>query len=253
MSLYKQYIDYITTFINLDKNEWTFKSNPNYTYMLEHVDVNQGNEYLFNIKNKFNEFYNNNKQYLIDLSNKNDLYGKTIKYNIESFNTCSPTNLRYILHSLLILTYINECGLKDMDLIEIGGGYGGLCFYINKLSKLFNININSYTIFDLPEALSLQSKYLNALDINNINFCGINNINNIKNNSFLISNYAFSEISLDLQKEYTNKLLNPYVSHGFIAWNNIDVYNLIDNKKIVKEIEYPLTGKKNFYVRFEPL
>ena len=125
---------------------------------------------------------------------------------------------------------MNDCMLNNIDIIEIGGGYGGLCFFINKLANLFNINVNTYTIFDLPEALQLQKKYLtDELNVINLNFAEINNFTNIKENSFLVSTYAFSEIPLDLQKDYTNKILNPYTSHGFLAWNFIDIYPFIDN------------------------
>ena len=109
------------------------------------------------------------------------------------------------------------------------------------------------------EPLLLQKKYLEKLNVNTmttINYYNVNNINHIQNlklNSFLISTYAFSEIPLELQKEYTNKVLNIYVSHGFIAWNNIDIYNFIENKNITSEREFPLTGNKNYYVKFNPL
>jgi hypothetical protein len=255
MSVYKEYTDYIETFIdlNLDNTEWVFKSHPKYIYMLEHVTQEDGNKYLFEISNRFKTVYNENKDYLIELCNTNDLYGKPNQYLFEGFTKCSPTNLRYILHSLLLLTYMNECMINTIDIIEIGGGYGGLCFFINKLSKLFNITINTYTIFDLDEPLKLQRKYLEIFNINNLTFTNINNFNDLKENSFLVSTYAFSEIPFNLQVEYTNKILNPYISHGFIAWNHIDVYKFIDNKIITEEIEFPLTGKFNKYVRFKPL
>ena len=262
MSIYKQYTDCIKTFIDLDKNDWTFKSNPNYTYMLEHVDAIQGNNYLNEIANKFSVLYTENKNYLIELCHRNDLYGNCKKNSFENFTTCSPTNLRYILHSLLILTYAKECNLYTLDVVEIGGGYGGLCFYINNIAKLFNININTYTIFDLEEPLLLQNKYLDALNINDtctdtgtgtkMNYFTIENFENINQNSFLISNYAFSEIPIDIQKEYTDKLLNPYISYGFITWNEIDLYKFIDNKIVSIEREFPLTGPNNYYVKFKP-
>jgi hypothetical protein len=257
MCEYNNYTNYIKSFVGSNIEEWTFKSNGNYTSILEHVSIDQGNAYLNEIINRFNSFYNENKEYLIELSHINDYYGNTTKSIITDFTNCSPTNIRYILHSLLILTYMNECMLTDIDIIEIGGGYGGLCFFIKKLSGLFNINIISYTIFDLPEPLMLQNKYLKVLKIENVNFAEINNFNNIKENSFLISNYAFSEIPLELQKEYTDKLLNPYVSHGFLTWNWIDMYKFIDNKNIISEIEFPKTSTTatptNYYVRFKPI
>jgi hypothetical protein len=147
---------------------------------------------------------------------------------------------------------MNECNLNNIDVIEIGGGYGGLCFFLYKLSHLFNIHINSYSIFDLQEPLLLQKKYLENINVNGVHFTTMDDLENIKKNSFLISNYAYSEISLDLQKKYTEKLLNPYVSHGFLTWNFIEPYHFIENKMIKTEKEYPSTGD-NFYIWFTPL
>ena len=149
---------------------------------------------------------------------------------------------------------MDENNLNNVDIIEIGGGYGGLCFFINKLASLFDITISTYTIFDLPEPLMLQKKYLEALNCNiNLNFAELDNFSGIKENSFLVSTYAFSEIPLEIQKEYTKKILNPYVSHGFIAWNSIDFYNFIDNCTISKEIEFPYYNDKNYFIKFKPV
>jgi hypothetical protein len=142
--------------------------------------------------------------------------------------------------------------LNNVNIIEIGGGYGGLCFFIEKLAHLFNIKINTYTLFDLLEPSNLQKKYLDKLNIDNINCFQIDSFANLKNDSFLISNYAFSELSMDLQKEYSEKIFNKYTTYGFLAWNGIPVYDFIDNKIITKEQEYPLTGNNNFYVTFKP-
>ncbi len=57
----------------------------------------------------------------------------------KNFTGCSPTNLRYILHGLLILSYIKTIGLTSTNIVEIGGGYDGLCFYIYNMAKLFDI------------------------------------------------------------------------------------------------------------------
>lgn len=248
--MYDEYTDYIKQFIDNEISQWNFKSNTRYSAILEHISKNQGDDYLFEITKRFGYFYNTHKNLLIDLCKINDSCGVPTKYDFLHFSDCSPTNLRYILHSLLILTYINECNLNNIDIIEIGGGYGGLCFFIFKLSHLFNIQIKSYSIFDLKEPLLLQEKYLENINIKNVNFMTLDNLQNINQNSFLISNYAYSEISLDLQNKYTEKLLNPFVSHGFLTWNFIELYPFIENKTITKEIEYPLTGNGNLYIRF---
>ena len=112
-----------------------------------------------------------------------------------------------------------------------------------------NIEIKTYTIFDLPEPMLLQKKYLRLHNIN-INTINIYDDLFVNKNSFLISNYAYSEISLDLQNLYTQKLINPYISHGFLTWNAIEFYNFSDNKNFIKEKEYPCTGTYNYYIYF---
>jgi len=249
--MYNNYLECIKTNLNLSEYELNFKSNTSYTDILEHVSHEQSEQYLTIIMNIFYNLYTSNKDYLITLCHENDLYGKPNKTTLNNFTECSPTNLRYILHSFLILNYINSISLNNLNIIEIGGGYGGLCFFINNIAHLFNVKINTYTIFDLEEASLLQKKYIkNIYKKDNVKFYQIDNFENLSNNSFLISNYAFSEISMSLQEEYTTKILNPYVSYGFLVWNNIPVYNFIENKVITKEEEFPLTASNNYYVRF---
>ena len=251
--MYKQYQEIIKSQLTLHPKEWNFKGNDTYRQILEHVSVSQGEQYLNAIKRKFKNFYQTNYNTLNILCNINDKYGKTTKHKYNNFTSCSPTNLRYILHSLLILEDMKKYNLNNIDIIEIGGGYGGLCFFIHNLAPLYGINISSYSIFDLPEASILQEKYLNSLNIKNTQYCQLDNFNNLKHNSFLISNYAFSEISKDLQSEYIHKIINPYTRFGFLTWNFIPLYIFINNSIIEKQTEYPKTGgENNFYIRFYP-
>lgn len=182
--MYSNYVNYIQSFIDNDVKSWSFKSNPTYNIVLEHVSHHDGERYLFEIISRFTDIYLINKTKFIDLSILNDSCGCPNKYNISNFTHCSPTNLRYILHSLLILSTMSEYNLNEIDIVEIGGGYGGLCFFIYNLAYLFNITIKSYTFFDLNEPLILQKKYLEQLNITNVNFMNIDNIENIQMNSF---------------------------------------------------------------------
>jgi hypothetical protein len=115
--------------------------------------------------------------------------------------------------------------LNNLNIIEIGGGYGGLAFYIKNIAPLFGVKVSSYTIFDLPAATMLQKKYLAAHGMD-VQVAVLDSVESaqLHKNSFLISNYAFSEIEMNLQNQYTEKVLNPYVSHGFLAWNMIQIY-----------------------------
>jgi len=228
---YNGYTESIVKNLLLNEHEWYFKSDPLYKYVLEHVDKSTGDRYLNEIMIRYNKLFIENKELLIELCNENDKYGKTIKEDFPNFIFCSPTNLRYILHSFLILEYMQNKELNNLNIVEIGGGYGGLCFFINKLSKLFNIVIKSYTIFDLLEASQLQEKYLKKLNISNVKFFQLDNFKELNADSFLISNYAFSEISLDIQKKYIEKVLLPFISRGFLCWNHNPLYQFV-NKKI---------------------
>ena len=232
MSIYTKYESVCNENYILECNEWNFKSNDSYNVVLEHVNKEQANLYLKQIITEFTDIYNNNKSTLIDICNRNDLYGNTIKQNFDNFTSCSPSNLRYIYQSFKILNYINSLGLNNIDFIEIGGGYGGLCFFINKLSVLFNVNIKSYTIFDLLYPSLLTKKYLSNLGIENTKHYQLNNFQNISKNSFLISSYAFSELNEDIRLEYKEKIIDPYTIHGFMAWNAIPVYSFKMNADI---------------------
>lgn len=252
---YNRYIKSIKPNLNLEPEEWYFKSDNNYTYMLEHSDQKMGDIYLNRIISDFPELYETNKQLLISLCHQNDLYGKTIKYLYNDFTECSPTNLRYILNSFQILKYINSNNLSNLNIIEIGGGYGGLAFYILKISPIFDIEVKTYSIFDLFEASQLQKRYLHALKVNNFQCLQIDNHQNLETNSFLISNFAYSEIPSELQKQYTEKIINPFTSHGFLTWNHSKVHEFVKDKHIsIKKEKPPLantvTNELNFYTQF---
>ncbi len=250
MSIYSEYTQYIKEFIDTDSLQWTFKSHPTYTYVLEHVNYYQGCEYIYEIKKRFSSFFEEHKEFLIDLSKRNDRIGSPNKFYFEDFTDCSPTNLRYIFHSLLILSYMKELYIIESDIVEIGGGYGGLCFFMKNLCKFFDVKLISYTIFDLPEPLRLQQKFLSTQNIYDIQYNDLYNFSNLRPNSFLISCYAFSEIDMEIQKDYTERVLNPFISHGFLTWNHIPLYKFIENKSILSEREYPSTAEYNYYVRF---
>jgi len=248
---YSPYLEVIKQQLTLIPEDWNFKNDLNYTLILEHVSYELGNNYLNIIKKEFLKFYESNFDILKNICDLNDKYGKTNKYQMGDFMICSPTNMRYLAQTLLILEDMKKYNLNNVDIIEIGGGYGGLCFFIHSIAPLYEININSYTIFDLLEASLLQEKYLNALKIDNVQFYQIDNFKNLKNNSFLISNYAFSELSKDIRIEYTEKIINPYTKFGFLLWNFIPVYNFVENSIIEENRKYTELGG-DCYVRYYP-
>lgn len=114
-------------------------------------------------------------------------------------------------------------------------------------------------------ASKLQQKYLDYFNVQNVKYYQLDNIDTLNNNSFLISNYAFSEISMDIQIQYIDNVIEPFVKNGFILWNHMPLYQFINKKlnieiakrvpleKIIKETEMPslnnfVFSKDNDYV-----
>ena len=246
MSIETPYIRFTNYLNNNIENIYEFKSNIDFTDILEHVSYEQGLEYLRHIRNT-NKI---NDEDIISYCSLNDKIGGGNKYDYNFIKT-SPTNLRYILHSHLILTHINTLNLQSVKLVEVGCGYGGLCLAINYFSKLYNINIESYKLVDLPVVSKLQQAYLqnHILNFSPEYYSAFNYGADIQNSNdyFLISNYCFSEISKDNQIQYIKNLF-PKIQHGFMAWNCIPLYYFGFN--YTDEIEYPLTGELNRYIYF---
>lgn len=239
---YDEYENFVSETVN-SKDLLNFKSNNHYTYMLEHVSKEQGLEYL-NVLQEILTF-----EEIIAFCFLNDSLGNPTKYNYNRGLICSPTSLRYLYHAHLALKELEKNKLKDI--VEIGGGYGGLYLAIDFLHKKYLVEINSYNIIDLSPVIKLQQLYTSnfnteiKLFVNESNLFG-SNID--KNNLFLISNYCFSELPREIQSKYI-EFLFPKVLHGFITWNHIYTYNF--GFSYTEEEEIPYTGLKfNKFIRF---
>jgi hypothetical protein len=228
-----------------DSNDLSsFKKNPQYQAMLEHVTPGHGREYLTNIKKVFDD------STILEFCRMNDSIGSPILSTYEEMSV-SSTSLRYIFHSHLILSHAKSLDLSGLDIVEVGGGYGGLCLALHFFAEKYGVTIKSYTIVDLTNPSRLQSIYIPrvnpAISVNYVNASTFG-ADIPMENMFLISNYCFSEISDSYQKEYIAKLF-PKVSHGFMAWNFIPTYNFGFETRV--ETEYPNTGNQfNKYVYF---
>lgn len=240
-SIYVEFSNYVNTLSNVS----SFKSHPSFTYMLEHVSPEFGSNYLDLIKNRTNISENE----IIGYCKINDKFGGGDKHSY-GFITTSPSNFRYLFQAHLILNHIANLGLTNVNLVEVGCGYGGLCLAISYLCNHYNVKINSYYLIDLPAVSKLQEMYLkeHTLNFTTHFHSAFNYGDDIKvNDLFFVSNYCFSEISSENQRKYIATLF-PNISHGFLAWNNIPVYNF--GFDYVVENEYPLTGPYNKYVYF---
>ena len=264
--MYNNYLNF------LDKNESVnieilpFKSNNQYCGILEHVSIKHGTEYLELI---FKEFPSINTAKIVNYCKLNDKYGDPNKYeiNVNDFSiVCSPTSLRYIYHSLLILKYIETTDCKNI--VEVGCGYGGLCLAINYFIDEFQVDIDTYNIVDITEPINLIQKYLGLHKENMTTKMEYHDSltygKNIKQeNLFFISNYCYTEISCEYNSNYTDNLITN-VDNGFIVWQNggnkgsypvKDARNILKKNIVEVEEERPQTDAgydiyKNYFVYF---
>lgn len=243
--LYKSYEHYIEQIIQSGSLA-SFKSNPAYTEILEHVSPEYGFAYLTLIKEKFQI-----SEVLIQMFGVlNDSIGSPTKVSYSETLSISPTSLRYICHALLILEWMNTNGIKTPRVVEVGCGYGGLICALNFFSSYAGIKIQDYICIDLDAPLRLQKLYLEKVKVDfPVFFQSASTFGrDVEGNDlFLISNYCFSEIDPAFQDEYRKNLF-PKCIHGFLTWNHIDVYDIGKSINVTPEI--PLTGRNNKYVRF---
>jgi hypothetical protein len=195
-SLEDSYINKIREFLSDEEKFKNFRKNKSeYTPILEHVTKQNGYEYAKTILNKFpNEI----AKYLNDFK-KNDNVGNPILYNYERFGLINPTTLRYIYFGLDI--YNNFGDLDNINLIEIGGGYGGLVRILSIIYDFKNIKL-----FDLDEPLLLQKKYLKNYNIN-VETYSLYDKFDVDNNTIVISNFAWSECNDFTRKKYIEKII----------------------------------------------
>lgn len=212
----------------------TFKSDHRYTGILEHVSTDQGLQY-------FNEFKSNESILsCLDKFKKNDEFGgpNTSTY---SFGEFSPTTLRYIK----VLSDLSHHKLSEMDIIEIGGGYGGQYTALRQYAKP-----KSYTFIDLPQALKLQKKYIEKVGLDDIevNFYSSDDFPTLTGD-LLISNYAISECTSEVQDGYIEKVINNckkgYITHnGLWGYSHTEFADILKHNVNVLE-EIPLTYPHN--------
>lgn len=233
MDIYKQY-ENICEQASMDENLFNnFKSSPEYNQILEHVPYDLGLEYYQKIIN-----FNFDDTYFCKFM-ENDIIGNTTKMTYGD-RIMSPTTLRYIYTAYDINTKIN---VENLDIVEIGGGYGGQCKIMYDMQSLFGRFFKSYTIIDLPSVIKLQSKYLDRLGYTDVNFVSYDSLTEIKKD-FCISNYGFGELDKDIQDNYVDKVLKN-CENFYIIYNISRVHDFLLNNNFKSEPEDPRSGQFN--------
>lgn len=190
-----------------------FRSSRVLVEALDHVSIEQGTSYISEIL-KSGPWSQEFTKVLLQI----DKVGKPRKFKFSPYGTFSPTLLRYL--KVYNDLEINFGSLKNLNIAEIGIGFGGQASLISLLGKPM-----SYTLYDLPPVLGLAQKFMKEIDVSG-NFIFFDGRNPEPSNpDLVISNYAFSELNRDVQNQYLkNVVLNSPA--GYITWNNLSEQTL---------------------------
>jgi hypothetical protein len=120
----------------------------------------------------------------------------------------SPTTLRYLAQAL----WIKRQGYlpRHAEIVEIGVGYGGLAAMNARVSGA------KTTFVDLPNVESTALRMLDDIGLGNC--ARLSDEKDTPPATFVISNYAFTELNGDLQEDYFHRYLKPS-KHGMIISN----------------------------------
>jgi hypothetical protein len=237
--MYRRYCTFIQSLVQ-GNDLSSFKQNPVYMDILEHVSPELGQRYVESITT----LHGLGLSDILPFCKKNDSIGSPKVASIHGMMV-SPTSLRYIHHALLILNHCVRVGNLTPSIVEVGCGYGGLALAIDHYSPLFNIHVQKYTLIDLDDPLSLQKLYLGTHTLSfPLQFESASTYGSAVTgtDTFLISNYCFSEVSPSEQAKYLDTLF-PKCSNGFLLWNHVKIFDI--GKKTHIEPEVPLTCPTN--------
>ena len=152
----------------------------------------------------------------------NDRIGKPKTYRYKDFGKISPVSLKYMkVAGDLEKLFGNLDGLK---VLEIGGGYGGQCKVLKDLYKF-----GKYTIVDFEETIELAKIHLLMQGVSSIDF---NEVKTplLEDYDLVISNYAFSKYSKEIQDKFFEKLINMSKRGYIVSDRAEELVSLLEEK-----------------------
>jgi len=152
-SITKEYGEIVDEAIENEFAFQNFKSNRKYNSIVGMCDDFQSRLWLERVENEFPQILNKIEQF-----KKNDTIGNPSLWHSGKYGMISPDTLHRINTLCDVEKYFD--GLNDKNVVEIGVGYGGLCFVLSSF-----YNIKSYELVDLKNVVDLSEKYLSALGV----------------------------------------------------------------------------------------
>lgn len=190
-----------------DRTFSTFRRNPIYNEILEHVTREQGEDYLAVIASEAGILG------AMEEFKANDRHGDPRTYEYRSLGSISPTTLRYVKVLVDLKRLFGT--LDGRDICEIGVGYGGQCRIIDAFWRPAG-----YCLVDIPPALALARRYLGNFALRSpVDFRTMEALE-ARDHDLAISNYAFSEMPRAIQEIYLDRVIRR-ARRGYLTYNAI--------------------------------
>lgn len=198
-----------------------FRKDDGYRKILEGGGLDVFNYFLGAIRDHdlSDQFFSN-----LEYFRANDQYGNPDLYNDNEIGKFSPTTLKYALNVLNILEAFEKDKIKRV--VEIGGGYGGMAVILSHF-----LDLESYTLVDLPECNILTEKYLNKFDSLNGVFktvnCHESSDEDFSGTDLVIAINSLSECNRDVQLKYFRDIISN--SRYSYVVRNIDKQSCLED------------------------
>lgn len=203
-----EYTSFVASTVVSKKKQSKFRRDYRYRLILEHVDFHLGYEYLRLLRTPTLNSYRENVP-LINLSK----VGSPRVFYYPNLGWVSPTIIRYLYVNQRIQDLFGERSFQKVA--EIGIGFGGQ-FAISSKS----LNVDEFSMYDLPAVLDLAEKTLENAQLLSSKFVK-KSVSPVQPEIYdlVISNYAFSELPKTIQLDYIKKVLETS-RRGYITMNS---------------------------------
>ena len=163
---------------------------------------------------------------------------------LKKFPFLSPTTASHLANIISIHDAFGDKFKNFKNVVDFGGGYGGLARCLCEISKNTHINI-----VDIQRMLKIQKKYIVKTSNFEKRISFLNNVNLLKGKYCLFNaSFSFSEVPLVHRKNIENFIINKCNRLHIIYQDN---FNNMDNIKLMNEFALRLKSKK-WKIFFKP-